>query len=343
MGSVKFIYFDGFTESVDELSTIVASRLGLRVIQVLRDVRLFKGAVADLLIETPEGWVLVGLRRRRPGWDAIAQLQFLVSQAGIFDGPAKNADIIPVLVAPSFPASLRTLKHQVNLIEVPLELIPGGEKGIVALTKPKAWQIILIVLRKRHVPGIKSLAKSAGASTGWTSNVLSELRGCGIIQGKDWSDKGRERLFDLIATERPWSGMEQRRIPTGIDDWQELIDTLKTQWSGRFPQVERPRFWLCGLSAANTYSDHLLRHDYLHLYTRDPGGIQKILGEPNDGISILAYKPDRQISAPSRIENLPMTTLGQTILDVAGMGFKERDTLATLVEALEEDADRGNL
>lgn len=322
---------------MDELIDHLRRELGVPNAQVHQGVRTRAGVV-DLLLAGPDATYVIEVKARAPPRDALAQLSLYISHPSLLEEAAANAHLQGVLVAPAFPRAIQELAQEIGirLIEAPLDILPEGIGPRALLTKPKAWSVVIAVLQERGTPSIRHLAGRAGASTGWTSNILRTLQSKGLLDEDGQPSKDiLPRLFDHVATERPLKRLERTRISTGIDDWAEFQLTIQTQWSHIMGRMTKSGMWVCGQSAAMGYTDYIMRHDRLQVYAHDAQAIKRVFEGRKGGIEIVVYEPDRNVGPDSTMRDGWLTVSHeQALLDVAGMGYSARDTATKLAEAL---------
>lgn len=323
---------------MDDLAAWLSKQMHAKSFQVHREVRLFRGAVADLVMETPKATYIVETKTGVPRWDDLARLHFLVHNRNLLEGlPATNKPLRAVLVAPAIPEAIKAMARQQDVLtfDAPIELLPVGSIASRGITTERAWRVCVAILRKGN-PGVRELSREALASVGWTSTVVQQLRLRGILDPSGQLSKtGLTILLDQVASERPMKRLERARVATGIKDWNDFELTLTTQWTKLLGGMTRPGVWVCGLSAATRYSGYSVRHDQFEIYAKDPAGIQRLFQGRTGGIELVIYEPDRDVTAPSTIQGgLPTVSMAQALLDVAGLGHKARDVAIKLTEAL---------
>ena len=324
---------------MDELGAWLCKQLDEPSFEDHRHVRLFRGAVVDLVMETPKATYLVETKTGVPRWDDLARLQFLLLNRDLLEGlAASDKPLRAVLVAAAVPQAIKAMasRQDILVFEAPIELLPIGAIASRQITTERAWRVCVTILRRGGNPGVRALSREALASVGWTSTIVQQLRVRDILDPSgQLTNNGVTILLDQVATERPMKRLERARVATGILDWDEFELILTTQWNHLAGGMARPGMWVCGLSAASRYSGYSMRHDQFEVYATDLAGIQRLFYGRSGGIELVIYAPDRDVMAPSTIQGgLPTVSLSQALLDVAGLGHKARDVAIKLTEVV---------
>lgn len=327
---------------MDGLLAYVADRLGLKGAEARQDVHVRRGLMLDGELRVPGHRYLIEGTWGVARWEHVSQLSFAVRLLGI-DSESRNEKVTGVLVASAIPDEVReaveSSKLDLMTMTAPAELLGHTDAGRdpVLLTKPKSWAVVVGLLQQDAWPNIRALAEATAASRSWTQVVVSDLARRGIVEQRRGrialADPGR--LMDRIASERPLRRFRSSEVATGIDSWEELQHFMAQQWSPTIAKMERPGLWACGPTAAMAYTNYMARHDRFHAYTESPEAVKTVFEGRKGGIPIVLYKPDRPMGPTATTWNdIHVTGLPQTILDMMGTGFSGRDTTKKLLEVL---------
>lgn len=329
-----------FTEHMEQLGEHLVKALRLQDVSIHPDIQTDAGRL-DLIIRSGDDAYLVEVKASTATIESLGRLHLLATHPEMLGSFRPPGRVTAVLAAPSFARSVEALAKRTGIetVAVPMTLLRDRATDLAPLTRPKAWNVVVEVLRQGHNPGVRRLAKASGTSVGWTSGIVRSLEARTILdQDGELDDNGILRLLDQVATERPLEKLCQGTVETGIHDWDDAMGHLYSQWFDIVEQLEPPGFYQCGQTAALAYSDHIQHHAAIQAYAYDADTLTAAMEglHQGGGVQFKVYRPDRPMSigtqgdGPKRRCSLP-----QTLLDVAGMGYAARDSALKLVEVLQ--------
>lgn len=327
---------------MEGLLEYVRDRLGLKEADMHPEVHVRRGLMLDGELRVPGHRYLIEATWGVARWEHVSQLSFAVQLLSV-GAESRNEKVTGILVASAIPDEVREAVESSNLdlktMTAPAELLGHVDhaREPVLLTKPKSWAVVIGLLQKGAWPNIRALATATSTSKSWTQVVVSDLAGRGVVEQRRGhialADLGR--LMDRVASERPLRRLMSAEVATGIGSWEELQHFMAQQWSPTIAQMERPGFWACGPTAAMAYTNYMARHDRFHAYTESPDAVKAVFKDRRGGIPIALYKPDRPMGQGATTWNdIHVTSLHQTILDMMGAGYSARDTTRALLEVL---------
>lgn len=319
----------------------VARELALEDYEVDRDVDVGSGVRVDAVLRTEDRVYLVEVKSQPLKRDDIAQAT-LYRDLWARSGHAGNVETHALLVVPGAGTEARRLAHavDVDLVQVPHSLIPQGieQVGTIPLTTEKSWAVVATVLANKRVKGVRDLARRTGVSTGWTHQVLGELQARQAIvrRGNAFELEDPEPILDAVASERPLSDLEVKRVATGLDSMDDLTLNLGLAWQEIRDEGGKPGLYLCGTSAAAHFTGTLVQGDRLDVYSDAVRSIEELFEGREGGITIRVFEPDHEIGTTSTFgEGLLCVSKPQALLDVAGTGMAFRDLTLEMLEVLQ--------
>lgn len=304
------------------------------------DVRLGNaGPRLDLVLTTDQGVWVIEVKDNTPGPEAVSHLQVLCQK---YKSTTSKQSVIGVLVAPVIPQSVREWARALDLqtLEVPRRLVAGaGAKSRVPLTTQKSWQVFSTLLRRPVVGGVRELQEKSGVSLGWVHKVLTELQAQGIVHAERGIIRivDEEAAFDVVAAERPLRALHKVSMDTGISRWDELVAALERSLHAQ-DAAGRPIYPLIAAqTAAMAYTNAVVRHDRFQIYAPDP--VERYFPDAKGGIPLMIYRPDRAMDAWPETRQIDggkfhVTNIEQTLLDVLGGGYGQRETAHALLEVM---------
>jgi hypothetical protein len=324
---------------VPDLLEYVAHQLGLRGPEMAREITIRRGLRVDGELRVPGHRYVVEAKWGVARWEHLSQLSLVLQLLG--KEQPQGERLTGVLVASAIPPDVEEAARAAGVmtLKAPVEVLGevASDRPPVLLTKPKSWAVVIGLLRRDSWPDIRVLADATSASKSWTQVVVSDLAARGIVEQR----RGHialadlKRLMDRVASERPLRGLMKIEFATGFGSWEELLQFLAQQWSPTLAKMERPGLWACGPTAAMAYTNYLARHDRFHAYTDSPGAVQALFKTRKGGIPVVLYTPDRPMGPDATTwQDIHVTGLHQTLLDMMGSGYSARDTTRALLEVL---------
>ncbi len=218
------------------------------------------------------------------------------------------------------------LPHNLTIPRITNQYAPKGK-----ITAEKSWRIICRLLKVK-TSSIRQLALKENISYGLAHKVIQELldsdiaiKNANIIQIKDISP-----LFNIIAWERNTRKLQVNEFWLPHQDFhsaaQELIEV----------GMKHGFELVCNsFTAAGLYTGYAMKHDEIHFYIDKEyiPFLQNTYEDKTGRIKAVVYLPDRDVSKSSKnIEGIQVTSPGQTLLDIAGMGYSGINLAKKMVE-----------
>lgn len=323
---------------MDVLSHI-ARELGLTNYRTSREVSVHPNVRVDAVIEAGEKTLLIELKSRGPTPEDIAWM--LLARDLWMEDPAKSCPAVLVLAVPGASNKARRLADEVGveIVEVPANLLPvdADRIGTAPLTTEKSWAVVTTLLREQRFSSVRDLAERAAVSTGWTYKVVGELEARGSLLRRAGSLMLDDPvpILDAVSSERPLGELETRKVPTGLDDPEEIGLTLMLGAQDMSEDQGRPGLYACGVTAAAHYTNYLVQRGRVDIYSETPNALAELFTDRSGGITLHIYDPDRPIRGDSRfIGDMLCVSKEQALLDVAGTGMAFRDLTLKLLEVL---------
>jgi hypothetical protein len=285
----------------------------------------------DIRIEHKERIWFIEVRRKAD-WDSIAHL--------LLYRELVKRDAILVIASRVVPSTIREQGSRIKIVfvQLPGSYVPkrDGTRVHGKVTSERAWKVIygLISSNNRSIRNISSTEK---VSYGWTYHVMNDLIIKGVIErdGNKVALKDHASLFNAVAWERPLKKLEMAEVRTDFDSTTELARTLSGSEYGK-------ELIFCGYLAASFNFGIGIRSDLVQCYLLDHDLLERIRSDysvsTKGGITLYLYKPDRDVkSSAIRTSDLWVTSMEQTILDLAGLGYQSRDLLDSVVRTYGTD------
>lgn len=145
-----------------------------------------------------------------------------------------------------------------------------------------------------------------------------------------------DKLLNGVAWERPTHALIVKELIMPGKDVFEVARDLTTALDGQ----NISHAFACYL-AGTQYTGHSVRFDALQLYM-DKDEIDEALGwlspsAEGPGIKMQVMAPDRELFSDTRtIGKIRVTSPSQTLLDLAGLGYRGRDLTKAMVTVLDQ-------
>ena len=202
----------------------------------------------------------------------------------------------------------------------------------VKITSEKSWRVVsgLIGLRSSS---IRNLSISEKVSYGWTHSTINNLLAHGIAgkNGNQVSIGDMDKLLNGVAWERPTHSLIERELTIPFPDIHSAAKELTSVLDAR-----GIRFAFSSYFAGMQYTGLGIQFDSIQMYI-DADEIASIeervetCGE-GTGIRLQLMRPDRELFSEARVVGgLKVTSPSQTLLDLAGLGYKGKDLTKGLV------------
>lgn len=249
-----------------------------------------------------------------------------------------------VLVTKYLPPHLNELAKMMDIfvLTVPkgVKLTEKSEKTVQApmkVTSEKSWKVVSGLIRLK-TSSIRNLSLTQGVSYGWTHSTITNLIVHGIAKrnGNQVSIVDIDKLLNGVAWERPTRALIVREIILPGTDVFEVARDLTAIFDGE----NVPHAFACYI-AGTQYTGQSVRFDSLQVYV-DKDDMSEVLGglspsTEGPGIKVQVMAPDRELfSGAQIIGEIRVTSPTQTLLDLAGLGYKGRDMTRAMVTALDQ-------
>lgn len=203
----------------------------------------------------------------------------------------------------------------------------------VKLTSDKSWKIVSALIKEKTA-SIRHLSLIKNVSYAWTHKVIQALLSQNVVvrTGNLVSVSDVNKLLNGISWERPFENLFIKDIrikrKSAFDAAQYITDLSE---SANINCV------FTSYTAAGLYTGYSTRGDiaYLYIKTTDIDRLVEILSDEigDDGIIVKLYSPDRDVFIDKRmLEGVEVVSPEQTLLDVAGLGYKGKDILKATVD-----------
>lgn len=249
-----------------------------------------------------------------------------------------------VLVTKYVPPHLWELSKEMDILvlTVPKEVrlteqIEKPVQGQIKVTSEKSWKVVSGLIRLKS-SSIRNLSLTQKVSYGWTHTTITNLLVHGIARrnGNQVSIIDTDKLLNGVAWERPTQTLIVKEFVLPGKDVFEVARDVTAILEGE----GIPHAFACYI-AGTQYTGQSVRFDSLQMYM-DKDGIDEVLdrlspGVGGPGIKIQIMAPDRELFSESRtIDKIRVTSPSQTLLDMAGLGYKGRDMTKAMVTVLDQ-------
>jgi len=269
--------------------------------------------------------------------DAIARLNLCSDLLKKENSEGK--EIIPILAVKTIDPRESDLAELagIRIIKLPWDLkIKSGyessqTKNTTRITSEKSWRIVSRLLQGPS--SIRQLSKKEGVSYGWAHKTVQSLLDQNIAEkdGYQVHITDPQKLLNGIAWERPMKNLLYREIYVDYERSHEAALSITTNLD-----AENIPHAFTGRTAGGLYTGYAFRHDSADLYlerTDVSGFIEQFESKEKSPVKILIYTPDREIfSSTQLIESVRLASAGIVLLDLAGMGYTERDLTTEMLK-----------
>ncbi len=241
-------------------------------------------------------------------------------------------EIIPVLAVKTIDPGESTLAEEagIRVIKLPWNITVKSAdknrqtKNTVKITAEKSWRIVSGLLKEPS--SIRQVSKRENVSYGWAHKTVQSLLDQNIAEKDGYliriSDS--QKLLNGIAWERPMKNLLYREI---LVDY-ENSHLAATSITANLDLDSIPHAFT-GRTAGGLYTGYAFRHDSADLYLEKADIAQfneNFESDEKSGVKIQIYTPDRDIFSSTGIrESVRLASPEITLLDLAGMGYAERD------------------
>lgn len=269
-------------------------------------------------------------------FEAMAQLR---AYRDVFKNRHKESEVEAVIAVKWIAPSLKDIA---KLFEIEVLQLPGGLESAglkrdgysqkTKLTAEKTWTLISFLL-KEHSSSIRQLALKAGVSYGLAHLAVKMLIEKGIVTRKTgyYEITDVKKLLNGIAWERPLERLKAFEINTGFENSHQAARQITTELTNMGIDVAFTSYTAGGL-----YTGYAVRHDAVYLYLeKEYADTFTELFEhiEKGGVKAIVYVPDRDVFTEGRdLESVSVVSPGQTLLDLAGLGYSGMDMTNAMVE-----------
>jgi len=291
----------------------------------------------DILIKENDALYCVEIKNRAT-IDAVARLNLY--SALIKRNAGTGYNIIPVLAVRTINPRESDLAEEVGIrvIKLPwnLKIKSGYEnkqiKNTVRITSEKSWKIISCLLKEPS--SIRQISKKEEVSYGWAHKTVHSLLDQNIAEKDGYLIKitDPKKLLTGIAWERPMKNLLHKEIYVDYQNSHETaVSVTKNLEAEKIPHA------FTGRTAGGLYSGYAFRHDSADLYLEKadiPKFTENFESDEKSAVKILIYIPDRDVfSSTVLTESVRLVLPEIALLDLAGMGYKERDLTNEMLKA----------
>ena len=238
--------------------------------------------------------------------------------------------IIPPIVeeiAKQIGIKLVSIPHNIGLTTHQYDYFPNKIK----ITSEKSWRVITRLL-KEGMTSIRQLSLMEKVSYGWAYATIQSLISQGIVtkKGNYVGVSDINKLLNGVGWERPFENLFVGEINIEYDDAFKAAQNLTYMLKNK-----GIKFAFTSYTAGGLYTGYVIRHDsvYLYLEKKEIDFFMKTFKADKQGIKARIYAHDRDVFYDVREkENVQVVSPGQTLLDLAGLGYSGRDITKSLVD-----------
>ena len=238
--------------------------------------------------------------------------------------------IIPPIVeeiAKQIGIKLVSIPHNIGLTTHQYDYFPNKIK----ITSEKSWRVITRLL-KEGMTSIRQLSLMEKVSYGWAYATIQSLISQGIVtkKGNYVGVSDINKLLNGVGWERPFENLFVAEINIEHDDAFQAAQNLTYMLKNK-----GIKFAFTSYTAGGLYTGYVIRHDsvYLYLEKKEIDFFMKTFKADKQGIKARIYAHDRDVFYDVREkENVQVVSPGQTLLDLAGLGYSGRDITKSLID-----------
>lgn len=238
--------------------------------------------------------------------------------------------IIPPIVeeiAQQIGIKLVTIPHNIGITIHQYDYFPSKIK----ITSEKSWKVITRLLKER-MTSIRQLSLMEKVSYGWAYATIQSLISQGIVtkKGNYVGVSDINKLLNGVGWERPFENLFVGEINIEYNDAFKAAQNLTYMLKNK-----GIKFAFTSYTAGGLYTGYVIRHDsiYLYLEKKEVDFFMKTFKADKQGIKARVYASDRDVFIDIREkESVQIVSPGQTLLDLAGLGYSGRDITKSLVD-----------
>ena len=321
---------------MNELEAFLIRKLGIDELAAIRQNPSWQDFTFDLVIDDVTGSQVFYIETKSKATiDSLAQINLYKDIIKSSEGVEHP---IFILVSKYIPPRVAQMAEMLNIrtLSIPKEIFFPGEnprtQGPIKITSEKSWKVVsgLIGLRSSS---IRNLSLVLNVSYGWTHATIESLISHDLAQrnGNQVSISDMDKLLNGVAWERPTNSLIVKEYAIPYKDPFEASVELASMFEG-----QNVRYAFASYFAGTKYTGESIRFDSIQVYLekKEIEDIGKQFGwsEGGAGIKIQVMVPDRDLFGEARIiGNMKITSPSQTLLDLAGLGYKGRDLTKAMV------------
>lgn len=282
----------------------------------------YDGDFYEVILEQETSVLLVGIKLTRANIQTVLKLSLY---ARVVSQRYSGKKIILKLFAPAIaPDARKALERSGGSFQKLTTARPRGMSSeAVKITSPGSWKVVCYFIRNEEAT-MNHASVETGVSYPWTRSVVKKLIEIGAAEehGRKARLSNIDRLFEYVAWERPVNSLRAMEFTSAYEDETEALHELYGNVEGIIPQSACALF-----TAADLYLEGKASGGCIQLYADDNAALvtKSLLGEGN-GISFQIYSPDREMDDVCLINDIRVTSIEQTMLDLAGLGVSGIDS-----------------
>jgi len=287
----------------------------------------------DIMIEENQHRYYVEIKKRL----TLQALEQVTLQQALLKNEIPPGMATFIIATPIIPEVFHELAYKtgINLIKLPHNLIVSDKNKIstskTKLTADKSWRVVTRLLKEKTI-SIRQIALQEGISYGLSHKVVRELLDSHIATKDEYYIRISDvsSLLNIVAWERSLKKLK-------IDEFwlpHENAHTAAREIT-HVSEDQKIPFACNSFTAAGIYTGYAVKHNEVHFYLNKEhlSFFKSNYGEPSGSVKAVVYHPDRDILFQSRIiEGIQVTSPGQTLLDIAGMGYSGINLAKQMVE-----------
>jgi hypothetical protein len=320
---------------MNELEAFLKQKLGLDEHAVIRQEHSWQDFDFDMVIEDPTGSKKFYIEvKTKASIESLAQINLYKD----IINKKENIDRLDfILIGKSISPRVAQMAEMLNIrtLTLPNEIKLPGEspraQGPIKITSDKSWRVVSGLIGSKS-SSIRNLSILLNVSYGWTHATIESLISHGLARksGNQVSISDMDKLLNGVAWERPTSNLIVKEFTSTYKDPFEAAKDLSNMFEG-----QKIQYAFASYFAGTQYTGESIRFDSIQLYLekKDIEDIGKQLGwGEGSGIKIQIMVPDRDMFSKARnIGGMRVTSPSQTLLDLAGLGYKGKDLTKAMV------------